>query len=250
MEVQRQRPIFSLMRAGFEALFHPAPADAKFVEQRVNALRKQVSPGITVGVHVRRGDKLPYDQRFAQSRDYIPSRHFVERANKELGRAYENRTELLGAAVNSSRMVLATDDPAVLEEWEFRGQELAQDRIILATEQHNLINVTSFPEWTGEKVIQPWEGGFNQHQFWDTLGNKEGEDGWWGGADSSLRKRQLMGRAYVLDLAVVSQTDRVICTISSVGCRLLAVMMGWEGAIEEGKWINIDGDFDWDGIRW
>ena len=249
MEVQRQKPIFAMMQAGFEALFHLVPTDADFVEQRVNELQKQVSPGISVAVHVRRGDKLPYDQRFAQHGDYIPSRAFVKFANKELTKAYENMTEILGPAVNNSRMVLATDDPTVLEEWEFRGQELAQDRIVLATEQHNLINVTSFPEWTGEKVVQPWEGGFDQQQFWDTLGSKEGESEWWG-SDSLLEKRQLMARAYVLDLAVLSRMDRILCTVSATGCRLLAVMMGWEEAIEEGRWINVDGDFDWKGIRW
>jgi hypothetical protein len=35
-----------------------------------------------------------------------------------------------------------------------------------------------------------------------------------------------------------------------MGCKLLAVMMGWENAIVKGRWVNIDGDFEWKGVAW
>jgi hypothetical protein len=35
-----------------------------------------------------------------------------------------------------------------------------------------------------------------------------------------------------------------------MGCRLLAVMMGWERAMEKGGWVNVDGDFGWTGVEW
>lgn len=60
-----------------------------------------------------------------------------------------------------------------------------------------------------------------------------------------LALRELVGRAYLLDIAVLAQTDHVICGISTVTCRLLAVMMGWDRAIAEGAWHNIDGGWDW-----
>ena len=54
-----------------------------------------------------------------------------------------------------------------------------------------------------------------------------------------------------MDLAVLGKaSDRLVCTVSSMGCKLLAVMMGWEAAIEQGKWVNIDGDFEWRGVDW
>lgn len=54
-----------------------------------------------------------------------------------------------------------------------------------------------------------------------------------------------MARAYVLDMKIVGGADRVVCAVSSVGCRLLAVMVGWEEGIENGKWRNVDGGFGW-----
>jgi len=62
--------------------------------------------------------------------------------------------------------------------------------------------------------------------------------------------RVLLGRAYLLDLAVLGQADRIVCGVSSNTCRILAVMMGWDKAIEKGMWRNIDGDFDWGDIVW
>lgn len=67
----------------------------------------------------------------------------------------------------------------------------------------------------------------------------------------ALRLRELLGRSYLLDLAVVAQSDGVVCAISAMGCRLLGVMMGWEQAFEQGSgrgWRNIDGWEDWRGL--
>ena len=55
---------------------------------------------------------------------------------------------------------------------------------------------------------------------------------------------------YLMDLAVLGKADTIVCTVSSVTCRLLAVMMGWDEAIGANKWRNIDGLFDWKGVMW
>ena len=65
-----------------------------------------------------------------------------------------------------------------------------------------------------------------------------------------MKLRELVGRAYLLDLAVLAKADTMVCTVSSTACKLLAVMMGWDKAFKEGRWRNIDGDFDWKGIAW
>ncbi|CRK27274.1 hypothetical protein BN1723_003457 [Verticillium longisporum] len=67
----------------------------------------------------------------------------------------------------------------------------------------------------------------------------------------AVRLRSYIGRAYMLDLAVLSgSSDVVICTVSAMGCRLLAVMMGWERAMEKDKWVNVDGDYGWTALSW
>ena len=54
----------------------------------------------------------------------------------------------------------------------------------------------------------------------------------------------------MLDLAILGHSDRIVCTVSSLACRLLAVIMGWEKAIVNKGWHNVDGDYDWQGIVW
>lgn len=63
----------------------------------------------------------------------------------------------------------------------------------------------------------------------------------------TLALRAVVGRSYLLDLAVLGQADAVVCAVSSAACRVLAVMMGWE-AITEGRWRNVDGNFGWQGL--
>jgi hypothetical protein len=65
---------------------------------------------------------------------------------------------------------------------------------------------------------------------------------------AAMALRQLVGRAYLLDLAVLSQSDAVVCAVSASACRILAVMMGWDKAIKENKWRNVDGGYGWRGM--
>lgn len=103
-----------------------------------------------------------------------------------------------------------------------------------------------------------WEGGFFAGMFW-SLGKPnsvpatavEAPDTKLPPTEEALRLRELVGRAYLMDLAVLGRaSDSIVCTVSSMGCKLLAVMMGWDNAIVMGKWVNIDGDFDWRGVSW
>lgn len=75
------------------------------------------------------------------------------------------------------------------------------------------------------------------------------------GGEDSLRLRSLVGRAYAMDLAVLADMTSepgsgVVCAVSSTGCRLLAVMMGYERAFRRGEWRNVDGEFGWNGFAW
>lgn len=107
--------------------------------------------------------------------------------------------------------------------------------------------------WIDE--ITGWEGGFYRDVFF-SLGQPVGNANDMNGLDSdkvpesAMKLRELVGRAYLMDLAVVGKADTVVCTVSSIGCRLLAVMLGWDNAINKGNWRNIDGEFEWKGIMW
>jgi hypothetical protein len=238
MEVMRQVNIFAMMREGYEALFKLADDDAEYVTQRIQDLDDKIRPGLKFGLHIRHGDKHPYEQQY--SKGYVPYSKYVITANHELFRVLAPQNGSIDTArMNVSRMVLASDDPAVYDNWGPEDVVRAQDRVILTDGEHDATTPT------GIKLLLDWTGGFFQDQFWPLKGNA----GWWG-TDPTLDSKALLGRSYMLDLAVLSKSDRVVCTVSSIGCRLLAVMMGWQDAILDKKWLNVDGDWDWEGVRW
>ncbi|KIW30083.1 uncharacterized protein PV07_05859 [Cladophialophora immunda] len=61
----------------------------------------------------------------------------------------------------------------------------------------------------------------------------------------ALQLRELLGRAYLLDLAMLAQSDKVVCGVSANACRILAVMLGWERSFERRDWNNVDGSYQW-----
>ena len=69
-----------------------------------------------------------------------------------------------------------------------------------------------------------------------------------GVSKEAMQMRELVGRAYLLDLAVLGRTDAVVCAVSSAACRVLAVMMGYDKAIQKGLWNNVDGGYPWQGL--
>ncbi|KAL2258463.1 hypothetical protein VTK26DRAFT_8218 [Humicola hyalothermophila] len=179
-------------------------------------------------------------------------------------------------------VILASDDPTIYESPELRDElgnsRRAQERIKLAS-KHALqggANNNGPPDRSVmHKFVDEsfgWEGGFFAAMFWNLgLGRTERPiRGSGGGGDKketsstttpttareepsaeTLRLRSLVGRAYVMDLAVLAgASDAVVCAVSAIGCRLLAVMMGWQKAMEEGAWVNVDGGYGWMGLEW
>ncbi|KAF1845660.1 uncharacterized protein K460DRAFT_355449 [Cucurbitaria berberidis CBS 394.84] len=266
MRVQRQHKIFSLVRTGYEALFKLRTDDAEYVVNRALELYGAMKQegGLSIGMHVRHGDKHPMEYQY--QKDYIPLDRYIDTArelyidlvegNPKHKHTSEESKALL-ARHTSSKLILASDDPMVYESPELGPNSIrAQDRIVLATKaaleaaqaQHKK------NKWIDE--ITGWEGGFYRDVFF-SLGQPVGN------ADDmnklsnteevpegAMKLRELVGRAYLMDMAVLGKADTIVCTVSSVTCRLLAVMMGWEGAIGERRWRNIDGAFEWRGIIW
>lgn len=274
-DITRQKPIFDLAHAGYQALFQLSPTDSAYVLQRLETFDKatlipSTTPaqhGLILGVHVRHGDKHPHEFQYQDS--YIPLDRYFSTARSILLSKYS--TSAPGGqedmmAEMRSLIVVASDDPDVYSSDEFSHSLRAQELIHLASH----IPKTAPKKGEGKPAIRKfidetvgWEGGFFSGMFW-SLGKpssvpataQEVPDTNLPPTAEALRLRELVGRAYLLDLGVLGQSDRVVCAVSSMGCRILAVMMGWgdafgtgngDGSGGEGKWVNIDGG-EWRGL--
>lgn len=270
MRVQRQHKIFALARAGYEALFKLRIDDEKYVSDRTQELYGSMKEhgGLSIAMHVRHGDKHPMEYQY--QKDYIPLDRYVNTARDlyidiiEGGTKFKSKSkpkrtsdpDPLAARHTPSRMILASDDPLVYDTPEIGLISLrAQDRIVLATKAALEAAQAKTNPWVDE--ITGWEGGFYRDVFFSLgqpVGNAIGMAKLSGSAvevPAQARKlRELVGRAYLLDLAVLGKADTVVCTVSSTTCRLLAVMLGWESAIGGNRWRNVDGEFEWRGVMW
>ncbi|KAK3901919.1 hypothetical protein C8A05DRAFT_34395 [Staphylotrichum tortipilum] len=262
---------FALARRGYEALARVNEEDSHYVDARARELMaKRIVPksrgqrnGLAVGVHVRRGDVHPLEYQYRRS--YVPLNVYGDAAREVIEARFRKVGPLGGedkVAREQSIVVLASDDPTVYDSAELAGASRAQERIKLASKQ--TIQKMNPDRSVLHKFVDEtfgWEGGFFAAMFWNlgrsTAHAGSGPDGGGGGGSGSsatsaetLRLRSLVGRAYMMDLTVLAEvSDVMVCTVSAAGCRLLAVMMGWESAVEEGNWVNIDGGYEWMGIE-
>jgi len=266
MRIERQHKIFALLRTGYEALFKLKGDDAKYVLSRALELYGDIKQhgGISIGIHVRHGDKHPMEYQY--QKDYIPLSRYVDTARDIYIDLIENGagsppsqrdsdSEALFARHTPSKMILASDDPLVYTSPEIGPNSVrAQDRIVLATKA--ALEAASASKHPYLDEITGWEGGFYKDVFFslgqagsNALANShEGEV-----TKDAMGLRELVGRAYLLDLAVLGKADTVVCTVSSTTCRVLGVMLGWDAMVgkeEARRWRSIDGSFDWKGIMW
>lgn len=264
IEVQRQHNIFSLVREGYEALFSLRTDDATYVTERADALYGPVTEagGVSIGMHVRRGDRHPYEYQY--SKDYLPLDRYIETAREMIlaqfnttsnSRKSKSKARGVGSdekteGEKASKLVVASDDPDVYASPDMSHAIRAQDRIILASK--TTLEAASPKKNPYIDEISGWEGGFFRDVFW-SLGQPTSNAAAGTAqevSEQAMRLRELVGRAYLMDLAVLAKADAVVCTVSSLGCRLLAVMKGWDSAIDGDGWKNVDGDFDWRGVVW
>lgn len=260
VEVKRQKNIFAMLRDGYETLFKLADGDKGHAERQIEKYNSMVreSGGLEIGLHIRHGDKHPWEFQYQKS--YIPTAHYVDVAEKLVQEAFSSSNgSQMDERMKASKIIVASDDPESYGASELEDSLKAQEKIVLASKfQEDAAN-------GGNKNVDDgtgWEGGFFEDMFWGLGANfrsalslrkrdlgTQNEDRI-EPSELALQLRGLIGRSYLLDLVVTGQTDRIVCTVSSIGCRLLAVMMGWEDAIARKSWRNVDGDFDWVGIRW
>ncbi|PHH54614.1 hypothetical protein CFIMG_003065RAa [Ceratocystis fimbriata CBS 114723] len=261
--------LYSLARAGHDALFKPIEQDKKYIASRAEEVRRDAQKkngvnGPVVGIHIRHGDRHPLEYQYHES--YVPLNIFSDRAF-ELADKHHNATHSANSDGSASSpvpaplMVVATDDPVVFDNEEFKGALRAQDHIRLASKsapQQVSQNRMALHRFVDETI--GWEGGFYAPMFW-SLGQPPSATGKVSNlvnrdpttlspSVETLRLRNYLGRAYLMDLSVLVESgDYVMCTVSAMGCRMLAVMMGWERAFERERWVNLDGDFTWSGLN-
>jgi hypothetical protein len=276
-ETTAQKTMFSLARQGHDALFRLNREDAEYVESRARELvANRIVPrskgrqnGLAIGIHVRRGDCHPLEYQYRDS--YIPTNVYTETARELVENKFNHSGPHGGedkAAKEHSFVVLASDDPTVYEAEEFRSvSALATGAVFPAQERIKLASKAAIQQANPDKHVMRkfvdetfgWEGGFFAPMFRNlglsgisasAAGGKKGAAGGGAVGAETMRLRSLVGRAYMMDLAVLADvSDVVVCTVSAMGCRLLAVMMGWESAIEAGNWVNVDGHYRWTGVE-
>lgn len=262
-DVTREKPMYDLARAGYEALFHLNDEDQSYVASRIMELKLKAAvpgaernQGTIIGVHVRHGDRNPFETQYSAT--YMPLVRYTETIQQVIDDAHNASMPDGGedtAAKQNSQIVLASDNPDVYEADEFSGSVRAQEKIKLASIAHP--KPASLDPHVMHKFREEtfgWEGGFFASMFWN-LGRSTHNNADSDGVETvvlsaeATRLRSLIGRSYMLDLAILGQgTDVIICTVSSTGCRLMAVIMGWEKAMEDGNWMNIDGNYLWTGV--
>ncbi|RPA74000.1 hypothetical protein BJ508DRAFT_43963 [Ascobolus immersus RN42] len=223
-DTARQVRIFALARAGYEDLFRPSTSILKVAQKRVGRLDVgwKGKEGQVAVVQVRRGEVHPY--RFKERFGYIPVEEYFEVARNRTG---------------GEKVVVMSDAPEAVEglgaEVSGEGTGLGAPR--LAAPGHGV----------GEGEVE--------RMFVNGVGFYKGM---FEGLD--VAGREAWGKSFVFDLAVAamvldsgskaSDGAVVVCGLKSYMCRLLAVVLGWDKAVVEKRWRNVDGMWGWRGWEW
>ncbi|KAK5045404.1 hypothetical protein LTR84_009268 [Exophiala bonariae] len=282
-ETFSQREIFDMARHGYEALFQLRSDDAEYVRERVLKLRttnddnnnvdededEDTVHGL-VGIHLRRGDRHPFS--FAHQLGYLPPETYLSAARKLVGPS------------SQWTLLLASDDADMYDHNELPGTIRAQTRISLASKKKlssglgweggffkDAFWALGLPEHVtaqkGADGPQPTKGRPSSssssetgqqrddtpgpprpqppRQMLDVSPEDRDRDYRTHPTKEALQLREFLGRAYLLDLAMLAHSDKVVCGVSSFACRILAVMLGWDRAFDARDWMNVDGSFEW-----
>jgi hypothetical protein len=241
------------VHTGYQDLFELQGEDGSFLTHKLTVLRAAASASKMplVGMHIRHGDRHPFEVEY--SHDYLPYERYTGAASELFASLGSNRSNM-----DPTALLLASDDPDVLSTPDFVNtlpSHLAavrpQERIVLASKKtlEPAVPIRA-PGSAYVKHVDEnsgWEGGFYASLFF-SLGKghpsapkQELNDEM---QKAVLMLRELVGRAYLLDLAVLGQTDAVVCASSSAACRIIGVMMGAD-KVHNGLWKNVDADRAW-----
>lgn len=244
--IEKSRHIFDLLRRGYHDLFHLTGELALYADSRIARFKDESE--IVVGVHIRRGNLHPYEAQFRQ--DYIPPERYGVAAHNLMGSMLEHALNdtnnvVTATKITDGRLLLATDDPEMFDSAELLQSasplaiQKAQERFQLATKLTPDLTASGEPFRDPDSVFIKYVD--EPHGF---------EGGFYPCSEAAQQMRELVARAYFLDLAVLGSSDGIVCGIASSTCRILGVMLGWKG-LEDGYFLNIDDGraWSWDGQR-
>ncbi|KAH0145344.1 hypothetical protein KCU90_g12452, partial [Aureobasidium melanogenum] len=254
---RKNRPIFDMVRQGYQDLFDLQGEDGSFLTHKLTVMRAAASASRTplIGMHLRRGDLHPFELEY--SHDYLPFERYTSAASELFASFSPNKSSMEPTA-----LLLASDDPDILSSHDLVNTlpshltvSRPQERIVLASKKTLEPAVpirkpgSAYVKHVDEN--SGWEGGFYASLFF-SLGkghpsaSKQGMDDEM--QKAVLKLRELVGRAYLLDLAVLGHADATVCASSSAACRIIGVMMGAD-KVSKGQWKNVDDNraWSWDG---
>ena len=286
--VDKSRRIYDLMRTGYMDLFRMVGEDALYAASRIARFKEEAHQhaGSVVGMQIRRGDLRPLEYQYSQ--DYLPLERYSSAARRMLRSQLRSSLPETHTDVDDfhafleyvhSPLLLASDDPEMFTSTELMEAaspfeiQHAQERIQLATKATlDLASPAVDLREPGSAYVKHvdensgWEGGFYSSLFFSlgrprnrsggstlerlsqlpTAGDEDDDPS----SEQTIRMRELVGRAYLLDMTVLGESDGVVCGVSSATCRVLGVVMGWD-AVEDGRWMNVDDGraWSWDGRR-
>ncbi|KAK6498891.1 hypothetical protein TWF481_011462 [Arthrobotrys musiformis] len=235
---KRQHKIFDLLRTGYEAI--PLKGDLQTtIMDRVHSIGVEASKTV-VAVQIRHGDRAAREWKWHKG--YLPLERFMKVSLNMPGEVIQGLSAGDGTQdrwvkdyflpdyprpwVEPPVRIISSDDSDVFNDEEVKKCTAGGNGVCVRAQDRSVA------------VGQP--GG-----FWaEDLNKMEREE------------REAAAVAYLVDFGVqvealrVARDGWVVCGYYGDMCRMLAVGMGWESAIEKGHWVNIDGDFDWFGMRW
>lgn len=230
-----------------------------------------------VGIHIRRGDRHPYE--WAYERGYLPPDTYMAAAQKLIGQTEQWKFLLASDDadmydhISLSGTIRAQERISLASKKKMSGGGLGWEGgffkdvfwgLGLPAHVKELKRVGSpaptkakkklwgAPDDDGKKSPKAKDKEMNKgkdsHKPKSAMSKLDGSgerDYRTNPTQEALQLRQLLGRAYLLDLAMLAHSDKVVCGVSSNACRILAVMMGWERAFVKQDWINVDGSYGW-----
>lgn len=210
MRVQRQHKIFALARSGYEALFRLRLSAAD--EEAVELRKKQLEEETGGNEKV-----LAVQIRRGDGKD--KAFEWRETGHVPVSHYADLISSAAAAAGGNATVLLSSDDPEIYSLPEFA----------------NYIPAQSLPPSPNTRDLLP--GGWTRQAFENARASE-------GGVVD-------LAREYFRDVKILGETtEKLFCGGNGNTCRVMAVVMGWQKAVEEEGWVNVDDGRGWFGVDW
>ncbi|CUS12921.1 unnamed protein product, partial [Tuber aestivum] len=210
MGVQRQHKIFALARSGYEALFRLRLSPAD--EEAVEARKNQLEE--------EGGNRKVLAVQIRRGDGKDKAFEWRKTGHVPVSHYADLISSATANAGGNATVLLSSDDPEVYSLAEFASYTPAQLP----------------PPPPDTRNILP--GGWTRQAFGDARA----------GESEAVTN---MAREYFRDVKILGEAaSTLFCGGNGNTCRVLAVVMGWQTAVEEKGWVNVDDGRGWFGVDW